>query len=123
MSELNQGELLKDLEFVLATWKRHYPHKLPPMRILRIFENFKQIKEMIKKPEVTEEWIEEQARKMGNLIIPFHTTKSITNFMADPLERCKDFIRSLVEEIYGKKRVAEDWIEGEDYEDYPRKKK
>jgi len=85
MSKLKKGELLRDLTFVLSTWKRHYPHKLPPMRILQIFENFQQIKEMIQKPGVTEEWIEEKAREMGNIIIPFHTTKSITSFMANPL--------------------------------------
>lgn len=64
MSKLKKEELLKDLEFVLATWKRHYPHKLPPMRILQIFENFQQIKEMIQKKhfklhEANIKWIED----------------------------------------------------------------
>ena len=51
------------------------------------------------KPEVTEEWIEEKATKMSNIVISFNTLGSGTNWIANPLERCKDFIRSLVEEI------------------------
>ena len=51
------------------------------------------------KPEVTEEFIEEKAIKMSNIVISFNTLGSGTNWMANPLERCKDFIRSLVEEI------------------------
>lgn len=96
MSKLNQEELLEDLEFVLATWKRHYPHKLPPMRILQIFENFKQIKKMIQKPGVTEEWIEEKAKTLHRKIFG-HALFGKEGCRR--LDIYEDFIRSLVEEI------------------------
>lgn len=55
-------------------------------------------------PEVTEEWIEEKAIKMSNIVISFNTLGSGTNWMANPLERCIDFIHSLIEEIHGRKK-------------------
>lgn len=60
---MKREELLQDMKFVLATWKRHYPHKLPPMRILRIFESFDEIVTLLKK-EVTEKWLAKWIKKM-----------------------------------------------------------
>jgi len=55
------------------------------------WKGLEQIKEMIQKPEVTEEWYEEKAKEawlLGN------RSNAIWNY--------KNFIRSLVEEILGK---------------------
>ena len=68
MSDSKKEALLKDLSFVLSTWKRHYPHKLPPMRILQIFENFQQIKEMIQKSGCRH--IEQVYKKIGQDGLP-----------------------------------------------------
>ncbi len=41
--------MIQDLLFVPYTWKRHYPHKIRPDRFMRIWENFKKIKEILQK--------------------------------------------------------------------------
>ena len=63
-------------------------------------EAHQQIKEMIKKPGVTEEWIEEEAWKMKAIVA---TLFRRTGTMNCPVGRCKDFIRSIVKEIQGEK--------------------
>jgi len=52
---------------------------------------FSQIREMIQKPEVTEEWIEEKAKEL--------LSKSFYLGIYKDINKAKDFIRSLVEEI------------------------
>ena len=81
MSKLNQEELLKELD-----WRWDVTYK-DGKRIRLSQQAYQQIKEMIQKPEVTEEWIEEKANKWW--AHPYN----------QELEDMKDFIRSLVEEI------------------------
>ena len=93
MSKLSKEEFLKHREQTMG----HYAKAM--MASDQLKQVYEQIKELIQKPEVTEEWIEEKAKKMSNIVISFNILGSGTNWMANPLERCKDFIRSLVEEI------------------------
>ena len=68
---------------------------------------YQQIKELIQKPEVTEEWIEEKARAMyqTSIIFPHNTPETI-------VYKCKEFIRSLVEEVPAEKAtVMEEFVE------------
>ncbi len=54
----------------------------------------KQIREMIQKPKVTEDWIEDKAREL----LKWWDAGGFAH-----LKTCKDFIHSLVEEIHGRK--------------------
>ena len=55
-----------------------------------------QIKELIQKPQVTEEWIEEEAKKLLSLM---HQCTHFSFNTPTGQEERKDFIRSLIEEI------------------------
>lgn len=57
-------------------------------------QTYLQIVALIKKPEVTEEWLEEKAIELNNEIL-------LGAWRKDYYIVCKDFIRSLVEEIVG----------------------
>ena len=54
----------------------------------------RQIKELIQKPGVTEEWIEEKAIELNNEIL-------LANYKESYYNMSRDFIRSLVKEIQG----------------------
>lgn len=45
--------------------------------------------------EPSEEWIEEKAKKMGEIVADILPRRGTMN---DPTERCKDFIRNLLKE-------------------------
>ena len=103
MSKLNQEELSRQVEMWLlgCTHDTEIPYegckKCPSKKECK--QANRQIKKLIQKPEVTEERIEEKAKKMKNIVISFFAPGSQVRWMADPFERCKDFIRSLVGEI------------------------
>ncbi len=50
-SKIKTLPIMQDLLFVLFTWKKHYPHKIHPDRFMRIWGNFKKIKEIIQKTD------------------------------------------------------------------------
>ena len=88
MSKLNQGELLSILTAVFSCYLSECNYK---ETATKYEEAHKQIKEMIQKPGVTEEWIEEKARRLHE-----------KSFRIIEIDDAKGFIRSLVEEIRGK---------------------
>ncbi len=80
-NDVSREELfIRDMKFVLATWKRHYPHKLPPMRILGIFESFDEIVALIKK-EVTEEFIVKWIDEIKDCIVFDDKEGTVRNFI------------------------------------------
>ncbi len=85
MKKLNKEELLGWLKIKLSTELS----KLPWDREDK--QAYQQIKELIQKPKVTEEWIEEKARELG-AYYPNET-------FGEALSRCRKFILSLIEEI------------------------
>ena len=96
MSKLKEKELLKHLahmfkcyeyNFINVDWK-------PPEEGVQAY---KQIKEMIQKPGVTEEWIEEKAKELITMVANLYPHEG--NPCVIPKSKAKDFIRSLVEEI------------------------
>ena len=64
--------------------------------IPEIQQAYKQIKEMIQKPEVTEEWIEKKAFRLFARLLNINGAFLEAEGMRNAI---KDFIRSLVEEI------------------------
>ena len=81
----------------LALWLEFwFMQELPPGGLDEEKEAYCQIKALIQKPGVTEEWIEEKAKKMKEMVATLFRKTGTMNY---PLGRCKDFIRSLVEEI------------------------
>ena len=91
MSELSKDELLSILHVAFA-------YHAPDGEAKKSNQAYNQIVALIKK-EVTEEWIEGKAIKMGKIVVAFHAPGSSVRWMGNPHERCKDFIRSLIKEI------------------------
>ena len=87
MSKLKEEELLEKLNKAFE----YLPLSIANGQARR------QIKEMIQKPGVTKEWIEEKARELLFLFYAKGSTQENEESTA------KDFIRSLVEEIHGRK--------------------
>ena len=83
MSKLNQEELLRWLEQA----HRYFTFE-PPGKDEQAYQ---QIKEMIQKPEVTEEWIQEKAIELSNKI---HLKDNICNYIKDSFTRS---LRKLME--------------------------
>ena len=82
MSKLSKKELLDWFYEVFEEYTKNYIMK----PLTRDAQAYQQIKEMIEKPKVTEEWIEEKAKEWG--------------YWSERQRKIiKDFIRSLVEEI------------------------
>ena len=105
MSKLNQKE---ELLGQIDTWLVCCKHdgikvygsckKCPCEEICKQAEQ--QIREMIQKPGVTEEWIEEKARMMINIIQMFALeSQGKLKEKSDIFKTTEDFIRSLVEEV------------------------
>ena len=84
MSELSQGELLSRLE----EWRNVARQALANLWIEEDEQAYQQIRELVQKPEVTEEWIEEKANWLFK-----------KSWVPISIDRAKDFIRSLIEEI------------------------
>ena len=89
MSKLSKEELLYWLS--QARWY----HPPGDQKERKSNQAYQQIKEMIQKPEVTEEWVEEKANILYEKITELNPSLPTYSF----LEIAKDFIRSLVEEI------------------------
>ena len=96
MSKLKKEELLKhfahmfkcyEYNFINVDWK-------PPEDGVQAY---KQIKEMIQKPQVTEEWIEEKAKDLHHEL--FGELDEEDYIHGGEFLDIKQFIRSLVEEI------------------------
>ena len=89
MSKLNQEELLKWLSLTRdclsasGLWDWHGPSKDT--------QAYQQIKEMIQKPGVTEEWIEEKANWLFK-----------KSWVPISIDRAKDFIRSFIKDLADK---------------------
>jgi len=93
MSKLNEEELLSILTAVFS----YYLSKCNYKETATTYEEAHlQIKEMIQKPEVTEEWIEKKARRLHEMSWCGYTRDEI---WVIEMKEAKDFIRSLVEEI------------------------
>ena len=88
MSKLNQKKLLSILETAFSHLLKDINYKETKAKYEQAHQ---QIKEMIQKPEVTEEWIEEKAKKICKVIEEHEV------YMGLPF--WENFIRSLVEEI------------------------
>lgn len=88
MSELNQGELLAWLNIWVRRWS---------MMSGKEKQAYQQIREMIQKPGVTEEWVEEKAKKLITMVSSLYPHEG--NPCVIPKNKAKDFIRSLVEKI------------------------
>ena len=101
MSELSKDELLRQVEMWLlgCTHDTEIPHEgckyCPSKKECK--QANRQIKEMIQKPGVTEEWIEEKAREIHDGVMGINFKNCDYNCGA--MERLRAFIRSLVEEI------------------------
>ena len=101
MSKLNQEELLRLLgmavqnaiEYFVINKDKEFIEKIPQLQQAHL-----QIREMIQKPGVTEEWIEEKAIELNNEIL-------LANYKESYYSMSKKFIRSLVEEIRGKQPI------------------
>ncbi len=89
MSELTKEELLEWVNIRIENNKCMDCEKI-----------FQQIKEMIQKPGVTEEWYEEKAQKMKKITATLFRKTGTMNY---PIGRCRDFIREIAEEIHGRK--------------------
>ena len=85
MSKLNKEELLNWLDL----WS---VREIPVQK-----QAYQQIKEMIQKPEVTEEWIEEKAKELITMVANLYPHE--TSPCVIPKSNAKDFIRSLVEKL------------------------
>ena len=119
MSKLNQEKLLEWLDNFKYGWS-YYP-KASLYKKGLVEQAYQQIKEMIQKPnkkrgltgmageifneahknqpEVTEEWIEEKARRLHEMSWCGYTREEIWTI---EMKEAKDFISSLFEEIRGK---------------------
>ena len=86
MSKLKEDELLGELAHAFAC--------------STISEQaYKQIVALIKKPEVTEEWYEEKAKKLRDE--SYYYRGKNNKYYSIALKKAKDLIRSFVEEIRG----------------------
>ena len=81
MSKLSKEELLEWLEQAHKYFTFEPPGKDK--------QAYQQIKELIQKPEVTEEWVEEKANWLFK-----------KSWVPISIDRAKDFIRSLVEDVH-----------------------
>lgn len=96
MSKLKKEELLHYLEKVCS----YCPHLKKPTSegyCIEYQQAYEQIKEMIQKPEVTEEWIKEKARELHEMCSYADRTHGFMYTIS--IDSAKDFIRSLVESI------------------------
>jgi len=96
MSKLSKEELLKWLEEEVSRYaflQTTHPY-LAQKPIKKDEQAYQQIKEMIKKSEITEEWIEEKATKFL-----LSSPGTYTYQYQSQLNLVKDFIRKIVEEI------------------------
>ena len=85
MTKLKREELLKEIKEIFDHYLgdlRDYPSEVI------VKQTYQQIKELIQKPQVTEEWI-------GEKVTELFRWQAETRL---PHE-CKDFIRSLIEEM------------------------
>ena len=89
MSKLNKRKLLERLK----DWREEKYSTFYTQWKDKDERAYQQIKEMIQKPEVTEEWYNEKVNEMEQVTIPIGSRKK---------DR-KDFIRKLVKEIQGEK--------------------
>ena len=103
MSELGREELLYELMLAfrnkrteVESIRYEIPEKELNERLERINQAEEQIKVLIQRTEVTEEWIEEKARELLIFI-----DKPLA--LSDEIKRHMHFIRSLVGEIHGRK--------------------
>ena len=111
MSKLNQEELLEQLDSFKKVYLDAYDLVGSKKEFVSHVEQaFQQIKEIIQKPEVTEEWYEEKAKELITMVANLYPYEG--NPCVIPKSKAKDFICSLFKE----ERVAEDWIQGEPYE-------
>lgn len=109
MKKLSKEELLEECELALnsAVAKAHQQY---PYRKKRIEQAREQIVALIKKPGVTEEWIEDKALIL--LTISFAPEEAKNRRM---VAEYKDFIRKLMEENRGKNKsrgIARDHLTG-----------
>ena len=104
MTDLKKEELLKILNEVFEARRMDLQslfYDIPTKefnerhRELRMAK--KQIRELIQKPQVTEEWIEEKARELWEKGVLYR--KDAENQAVISLGWAKDFIRSLVEGV------------------------
>ena len=91
MTKLSKEELSSCLE----EWRNVARAELANLWIEEDEQAYQQIKKMIQKPGVTEEWIEEKA--MSLVIIAGLSQRNI--YMSARFKQIKDSIRSLVKEI------------------------
>ena len=100
MTDVSKEELLRQVEMWLlgCTHDTEIPYegckKCPSKKLCK--QARKQIKEMIQKPEVTEEWLDEKAREVLDVL---YKNLFYGRDYADRMEKIKDFFRKLVEEI------------------------
>jgi len=97
MSKLKEEELLKKLR----NWCMSLDKAWPSFQLdwtKRDQQAYKQIVELIKKPEVTEEWYKEKAKIFVGKIIYIPTNMDMQEYNIK-VDIAKVFIRSLVEEI------------------------
>lgn len=93
MSKLSKEELLEFLNRFYALWREWMQEETTMPNMLKLAgEACEQIKELIQKPEVTEEWIEEKAVELYNYL--YYETFC--------LDQVRGFIRLLVKEYWGK---------------------
>ena len=91
MSKLKEGELLeilRDIKLFIKSERTGWWDEKDE-------QSYQQIKEMIQKPEVAEDWIEEKAREIINKFMPPMDYGRKERFISI----AKDFIRKIVEEI------------------------
>jgi len=99
MGKLNQEELLDIFDGVFSFYLGELGHEEDKVKIEQAKE---QIKEMIQKPEVTEERIDEKAKETWNLWWYKASGKYATDFTGTirfDFQGVKNLIRSLVGEI------------------------
>lgn len=97
VKKLGEEELLEELRQIkicVQAWEILNPKKVSWSG--KREQAYRQIKEMIQKPEVTEEWIEEKAREVHD---KFLAVPDDCDYKCTAMGIIKDFIRSLVEEI------------------------
>ena len=98
MTKLNQGELLEELRQIkicVQAWEILNPKKVSWTG--KREQAYQQIKEMIQKPEITEEWIEEKAMGLITMVANLYPHEGSPCVI--PKNKAKDFIRSLIEEV------------------------
>ena len=86
MKRLSQEDLLEGIEKLVAPARARQAMYYGS----RNEQVHKQIKELIQKPQVTEEWIEEKAEELADISY-YHQVEG---------KQAKDFIRSLVEGVH-----------------------